>query len=257
MKTRQLAKILEPAFRAYQVQMLPHTFLGVRLSLQISQEVMKAREESHVSLTWRDSFNVVASRLMETSGFDVEFAYVFDSEIHLLISESGNVFQRDLQRSVSSLAVQASLIFSHKQHAPGMFDCRISGLPSWEYAFDYFSHQRTNCRSHAVNAMCQYAMELTFPDLNTHTVNQRMSKMDHDARLKYAQAFGTLHRGGGHMCDWFQFGHLLKWTECTRPCTGKDGTPSSYETRRIDMRPAPGDTGVFCDELSCIVYGDE
>ena len=250
MKTRQLAKFLAPVYRSYQTNMLPGTFLAVRLQLQVPGVVMERRKETHVSLTWRDSFNQVAAQLMKTSGFDIKVAYVYGSEIHLLIAEDCMMFQRDLQKSVSALAAEATLAFSYMQKHPGTFDCRICGCGTWEYVFDYFSHERTNCRSHAINHLCRYAMQIMFPDAKPEHIDQKMAGMDHDARVAYMKAFGTIHHGGTHLDPWFEHGHILKWTWYKKMVSAEE----QVDARRVDMSHAQSNNGLnyhdfFCDAV--------
>jgi len=245
MKTRQLAKVLEPAFRAYQGQIMPGTYWAARLQLQTPKLVMARREELEMSLTWRDAFNRTAAKLMKSSGFDIKIAYVYANEIHLLVSEDCCLYQRDLQRSLSALASEATLAFSYDETHPGVFDCRIVALPTWEYVFDYFSHQRTNCRSYAINSLCASTMALTFPDMKQAEINKRMSTMDHAARLQYAQSYAILHRKGTHLCPWYEYGHLLKWTWYKKQACGDH---EAIDALRIDMRHAlPADGNAFYD----------
>lgn len=211
MKTPQLASLLGPAFRTYKTQIVPETYLGVRLNLQNPQTVAKKCKEQRLGLTWRDAFTNTAVMLMTDSGFDIDLAYVFDSEIHLLLSETCNRYGRDLQKTVSTLASHASLAFSTSKDRQGIFDCRVMALNSWDTITDYFSHQQTNCRNHAITSICEMVMQLTHPMMTAQERDKEIQGMDHDARRKYGEAYGVLFNSDKPIDAWLECGHLLRW----------------------------------------------
>lgn len=212
MKTQTLTKLLEPAFDAYRMQMMPGIAHGIRLSLRSIEGVITERDYK-MSLSWRDRLNNVAAALMQNSGLDIVFAYVFGNEIHLLVSGDCNFLRRDVQRTVASLTSLAALTFSQGDDDQGIFDCRIAALPTWDFVQDYFSHQRTNCRDRAITILCENSMSLTFPELTASQVSQKTGGMNHGQRLAYAEAYGTLHGAGPHMDTWYEFGHMLQRME--------------------------------------------
>lgn len=106
---------------------------------------------------FRDCMLAASTRLM-SCGFAVLYGYTQSDEISLLFRRDEASFGRKLRKFLSVLAGEASVAFSMKLGAPGIFDCRISQLPRDEDVVDYFRWRHEDAHRNALNAHCYWLL---------------------------------------------------------------------------------------------------
>lgn len=106
---------------------------------------------------FRDLMVATAESLMNC-GFRVIFAYTESDEISLLIALDESQFGRKLRKYESILAGEASAQFSLLLGQKGIFDCRVSQLPSVELVVDYFRWRNEDAARNALNAYCYWKL---------------------------------------------------------------------------------------------------
>ncbi len=133
---------------------LPGIYLVARLDgrgfTRLTKEVH--RFEAPFDPRFRDLMLSTTEHLMTGSGFQVIYGYTQSDEISLLFSAEEDSFQRKLRKYQSLLAGEASAHFSLLLGAIGVFDCRISQLPSAELVIDYFRWRNEDAHRNALNA---------------------------------------------------------------------------------------------------------
>ncbi len=106
---------------------------------------------------FRDMMVETTSHLMDC-GFRVAYGYTESDEISLLFHLDENLFGRKLRKYNSILAGEASATFSLLLGSKGVFDCRISQLPSIPLVVDYFRWRNEDAHRNALNAHCYWAL---------------------------------------------------------------------------------------------------
>lgn len=96
--------------------------------------------------------------LMSTAGFNIIYGYTESDEISLLFHPEENTFGRKMRKLNSLLAGEASVHFSRTLANPGVFDCRISQLPTEDLVVDYFRWRQEDASRNALYAHCHYAL---------------------------------------------------------------------------------------------------
>ncbi|MBU0553784.1 guanylyltransferase [Myxococcota bacterium] len=113
--------------------------------------------EAPFDVRFRDLMVSTTQRLM-LSGLRVLYGYTESDEISLLLAKDEGAFGRKLRKLNSVLAGEASAHFSLAFGAPGVFDCRISQLPTDELVVDYFRWRNEDAHRNALNAHCYWAL---------------------------------------------------------------------------------------------------
>lgn len=106
---------------------------------------------------FRDCMVAATERLMNC-GFSTLYGYTQSDEISILFRRDEAAFGRKLRKFLSVLAGEASVAFSLKLGAPGVFDCRISQLPTDEDVVDYFRWRHEDAHRNALNAHCYWLL---------------------------------------------------------------------------------------------------
>src|SRR5262245_45338477 len=107
---------------------------------------------------FRDLMVDTTEHLMTLAGFRFLYGYTESDEISLLFASSEDKFNRKLRKLVSILAGEASSKFSLLLGAIGVFDCRISQLPTAELVVDYFRWRNEDAHRNALNAHCYWCL---------------------------------------------------------------------------------------------------
>jgi tRNA(His) guanylyltransferase len=100
---------------------------------------------------FRDLMLGTVEHLMDC-GFKVLYGYTQSDEISLLFAPEEDSFNRKLRKLGSVLAGEASARFSLLLGDIGVFDCRISQLPSAALVVDYFRWRNEDAHRNALNA---------------------------------------------------------------------------------------------------------
>jgi len=128
---------------AHDVCVLPKLFMAAwidgRSFTRLTKEVHKF--ESPFDVRMRDMMVDTTKHLMNC-GFNVIFGYTQSDENSLLFYPEFSAFDRKLRKYNSILAGKASAKFSLLLGDIGVFDCRISELPTVDLVCDYFRLMR-------------------------------------------------------------------------------------------------------------------
>ncbi|MBT31416.1 MAG: guanylyltransferase [Thalassobius sp.] len=106
---------------------------------------------------FRDIMMETVSHLMNC-GFKVTYGYTQSDEISLLFDLNETAFARKTRKINSILAGEASAKFSLLLNDMGVFDCRLSQLPSDKLVVDYFRWRNEDAHRNALNAHCYWLL---------------------------------------------------------------------------------------------------
>ncbi|UZR95274.1 tRNA(His) guanylyltransferase Thg1 family protein [Chondrinema litorale] len=106
---------------------------------------------------FRDIMVETVSHLMNC-GFKVIYGYTQSDEISLLFDLNETAFARKTRKINSILAGEASAKFSLLLNDMGVFDCRLSQLPSDKLVVDYFRWRNEDAHRNALNAHCYWLL---------------------------------------------------------------------------------------------------
>jgi tRNA(His) guanylyltransferase len=138
---------------------LPEIHMVARLDgrnfTRLTKEVQQF--EAPFDIRFRDLMLTTVEHLM-TCGFAVVYGYTQSDEISLLLQRDEQTFGRKLRKYNSVLAGEASACFSLALGAPGVFDCRISQLPTAEQVIDYFRWRQEDAHRNSLNAHCYWML---------------------------------------------------------------------------------------------------
>ena len=118
--------------------LLPETYMVARLDgrgfTKLTKEICKF--EAPFDIRFRDMMVNTVEGLMDC-GFHIVYAFTESDEISLLFDVSEDTFGRKIRKYNSTLAGEASAIFSLKLGRIATFDCRMVPLPNVEKVQDY------------------------------------------------------------------------------------------------------------------------
>ena len=178
---------------------------------------------------FRDLMVETAEHLMTSSGCRFLYGYTESDEISLLFTPGEDKFGRKLRKLVSILAGEASSKFSLLLGAIGVFDCRISQLPTVELVVDYFRWRNEDAHRNALNAHCYWCLR-----------KQGANVADATARLEglsIADKNELLFQQGINFNDlplWQRRGVGLAWETYEQPAVNrKTGEATSATRRRV------------------------
>lgn len=144
---------------AHDFCVLPEVFMVARLDGRSFTRLTKEthRFEAPFDVRMRDMMTATVQHLMQC-GFDVLFGYTQSDEISLLFAPSIRTFDRKLRKFNSVLAGEASAKFSLLLGDVGVFDCRVSQLPTQNLVMDYFRWRSEDAHRNALNAHCYWLL---------------------------------------------------------------------------------------------------
>eukprot|EP01035_Chromulina_nebulosa_P039265 gene39265-53085_t len=138
---------------------IPNMYMVARIDgrnfTKLSQETYKF--EAPFDVKFRDLMVETVKHLMNC-GFRVIYGYTESDEISLLFHYNEALFSRKHRKYNSILAGEASAKFSMQLGGMGVFDCRISELPSREIVMDYFRWRNEDAFRNALNAHCYWKL---------------------------------------------------------------------------------------------------
>lgn len=139
--------------------MLPEMYLAARLDgrgfTKLTKEVCKF--EAPFDVRFRDLMVETTKALMDC-GFRVIYAYTESDEISLLFAPDENAFGRKVRKFNSTLAGEASAVFSMALGQKGVFDCRVIPLPNADVVGDYFRWRQEDANRNALNSYCYWTL---------------------------------------------------------------------------------------------------
>ena len=124
--------------------------------------------EAPFDVRFRDLMIDTVKHVMDT-GFRIVYGYTESDEISLLFHSLDNTFGRKVRKLNTSLAGEASAVFSIGIGRIATFDCRIIPLPNKERVADYFVWRQEDSHRNSLNAHCYWALRKEGMDQNSVT----------------------------------------------------------------------------------------
>lgn len=101
---------------------------------------------------------VETTKYLMNCGFKFIYGYTESDELSLLFNYNEDTFSRKVRKLNSILAGEASAKFSLLLGDIGVFDCRISQLPSSKDVIDYFRWRNQDALRNSLNAYCYWTL---------------------------------------------------------------------------------------------------
>lgn len=141
---------------------LPGMFMVARLDGRGFTGLTRDRHtfEAPFDERFRDLMAVTTEHLM-TTGFRIVYGFTQSDEISLVFHRDDGGFGRKTRKLNSILAGEASARFSTLLGDLGVFDCRISELPSLELVVQYLRWRQEDAHRNALNAHCYWLLRHT------------------------------------------------------------------------------------------------
>ncbi|QLQ33696.1 MAG: guanylyltransferase [Candidatus Thiothrix singaporensis] len=157
MKFDDLDKKMRVFETEHDVCVLPGIYIVARLDGRSFTRLTKEewQFEAPFDVQFRDIMVGTLAHLMDC-GFKVNYGYTQSDEISLLLDFNTDLFQRKERKLNSILAGEASAVFSLLLGSRGVFDCRVSQLPSANLVMDYFRWRHEDAHRNALNAHCYW-----------------------------------------------------------------------------------------------------
>jgi tRNA(His) 5'-end guanylyltransferase len=200
--------------------------------------------EAPFDARFRDMMLETTEHLITGSGFNIVYGYTQSDEISLLFAPEANGFGRKLRKLHSILSGEASARFSLLLGAVGVFDCRVSQLPSLDDVVDYFRWRNEDAHRNALNAHGYWLLR-----------KQGRSAGEATEAMKGLSVAGKnelLFRNGVNFNDlplWQKRGSGLYWEEYERPArnplTGDEVIARRRRVRRDLKLPMKDDYSAF------------
>lgn len=139
--------------------LLPDLYVVARIDGRTFTKLTKEKQdfEAPFDIRFRDIMVETVKHLMEC-GFKVLYGYTQSDEISLLFDRGETAFQRKERKWNSVLAGEASAKFSLLLNDLGVFDCRLSKLPTKNLVVDYFRWRNEDAHRNSLNAHCYWLM---------------------------------------------------------------------------------------------------
>lgn len=159
MKFDELDKQMRVYETASDYCVLPNMYMVARIDgrsfTRLTKEVHQF--EAPFDVKFRNLMVATTEHLMNC-GFNVVYGYTESDEISLLFSIKENLFNRKTRKYNSILAGEASAKFSLLLKDIGVFDSRISQLPTQKLVIDYFRWRNEDAFRNALNAHCYWML---------------------------------------------------------------------------------------------------
>lgn len=159
MKFNSLDKKMRIYETAHDHSILPELYIVARIDgrcfTRLTKEVHKF--DAPYDIRFRDIMVKTVEHLM-SCGFKVIYGYTQSDEISLLFDISEQTFDRKERKLNSVLAGEASAKFSLLLNDIGVFDCRISQLPTKSLVVDYFRWRNEDASRNALNSHCYWLL---------------------------------------------------------------------------------------------------
>jgi Uncharacterized conserved protein len=129
-------------------------FVGREYRLQVGNT---EQFEAPFDVRFRD-YMVETVKYLMGCGFRIVYGFTQSDEISLLFHAKDNTFGRKVRKINSTLAGEASAVFSLKLGQAATFDCRVIPLPNIERVADYFIWRQEDAHRNSLNAHCYWAL---------------------------------------------------------------------------------------------------
>ncbi|MBQ8160292.1 MAG: guanylyltransferase [Clostridia bacterium] len=139
---------------------LPDMFLVARLDgrsfTRLTKEICKF--EAPFDIRFRDLMAGTVRALIQDSGFQIIYGYTQSDEISLLFHPLDNTFSRKVRKINTTLAGEASAVFSLALGRAATFDCRVVPLPNERRVADYFLWRQEDACRNSLNSHCYWTL---------------------------------------------------------------------------------------------------
>ncbi|MBR1710476.1 MAG: guanylyltransferase [Clostridia bacterium] len=160
-------------------------------------------------------------------GLELIYGYTESDEISLLFHPEDNTFGRKVRKINTSLAGEASAVFSLALGMPAAFDCRVVPLPNIDRVQDYFAWRQEDSHRNSLNAHCYWALRKE--GITAHRVTSMMTGISVAEKNEMLFARGINYND---LPDWQKRGIGVEYT--TVPKEGFD--PVKNKTVTVDRR---------------------
>lgn len=165
---------LDKKMRVYELSLdqvlLPETYMVARLDgrsfTRLTKEICKF--EVPFDRKFRDMM-VNTTKALMSCGFRVAYAFTESDEISLLFESDEKTFGRKVRKYNSTLAGEASAVFSLELGRVATFDCRMVPLPTTERVVDYFRWRQEDANRNALNSHCYWVLRKEGMSVNEAT----------------------------------------------------------------------------------------
>ena len=138
---------------------LPDLYMAARLDgrsfTRLTKDVCKF--EAPFDIRFRDLMINTVKALMNV-GFRIIYGYTESDEISLLFHPDDNTFGRKVRKINTTLAGEASAVFSLALGQVATFDCRVIPLPNKDRVTDYFLWRQEDSHRNSLNAYCYWTL---------------------------------------------------------------------------------------------------
>ena len=219
--------------------------LDGRSFTKLTKEIVKF--EAPFDICFRDMMVETVKHLMQC-GCEIQYGYTESDEISLLFHPNETAFGRKVRKLQSILAGEASAFFSLQLGRVGIFDCRISELPTKPLIVDYFRWRNEDSFRNALNAHCYWMLR-----------KQRKSAKEATSFLSaksVAEKNELLFQNGVNFNDlpsWQKRGCGVYWKNVAKPSINQSNGEETVATRRelfVDYElPMKDEYGIFIEKF--------
>lgn len=183
-------------------------------------------------LRLRDCMTTTLHHLASGTGFSILYGYTQSDELNLLFRRDEALFGRKLRKLLSVLAGEASAKFSLELGMMGVFDARISQLPTVDDVVDYFAWRQEDAHRNALNGHSYWL--LRGQGLSDHEATTKLKGVSVAERNELLFRHG---RNFNEVPAWQRRGSAVRWREVAAigkdPRTGAD-VPSTRREAFVD-----------------------
>lgn len=228
MKFDDLDKRMRVFETAHDHCVLPGLFIVARLDgrgfTRLTKDVHPF--EAPFDERFRDHMVVTASHLMDC-GFNLIYAYTESDEISVLFHPADNSFSRKTRKLMSVLAGEASAKFSLALGDIGVFDCRLSQLPTRELVVDYFRWRNEDAHRNALNSHCYWLLRRDGRSAQQASSALRGLSVGHKNELLFQHGLNF-----NDVPTWQKRGVGLYWEHFEKPAVNRVSGESTLAHRR-------------------------
>ena len=228
MKFDDLDKCMRVFETAHDHCVLPGLFVVARLDgrgfTRLTKDIHKFK--APFDERFRDHMVATTAHLMDC-GFNIIYGYTESDEISLLFHPAEDSFRRKTRKLISVLAGEASAKFSLALGDLGVFDCRLSQLPTQELVVDYFRWRNEDAHRNALNSHCYWLLRNAGRSAQQATAALRGLSVGQKNELlfQYGLNFNDLP-------DWQRRGIGLYWERYEKPAVNPVCGESTVVQRR-------------------------
>lgn len=228
MKFDDLDKEMRVFETAHDHCVLPGIYMVARLDGRSFTKLTKETHsfESPYDERFRDYMVTTVEHLMEC-GFKIIYGYTQSDEISLLLDRDEGTFGRKLRKVVSILAGEASAKFSLLLGDIGVFDCRVSQIPTVQHVVDYFRWRNEDAFRNALNAHCYWSLRKDGDSVQKATA--RLSGMSVPDKNELLFQKGT---NFNRLPSWQKRGIGVYWEEYEKETVNQKTKEIVFATRR-------------------------